>query len=636
VKKTLLAALILLLSLLATRHAHAQIIDDSTKLIYGPKTTLQLFENDVLEGRYVEERIDTTIQNFNIERYWYHDTTYYQHLGNVGTAAQPLLFRAPAAIGIRSGRNAFNRYAYDPYNINYYDTRSPYSHLFYVQGGQGEQLFEAIYARNITPRWNFGVAYQLLAAQKQLNSNSVGSSGNRLIDHQGAKVFSHYRSKNDKYDLFLNFTSLKVEQIEQGGVLVPSATTPRDSLFNYETQSVNLQQAASQENRSHLHLLHIYKLAAENLKLYHMLDGHLQKDAYSDNELLPVISGIDTSVYFYPKVLYNNNSTADVAAYRELQNVFGLTGNNKLSSYKAYAKFRNARMRYSTTQVFANDTISEQLIEADKAYNQLFVGGQLRLFYENKAELAVEGEFQLSRDYRVHGVARLGGLQASLERVLVSPSVTEQYMLSNHFSWDNDFNSSVTDRAEVLFSGKLGERQYVKLAANYTNIKRYIFFNEAAMPQQLSANQRLWGAELSHHIRFGAFHFENFVAYTNTDEADRVRVPEWLLDSKLYFQGSLFKNALYGQFGLQAYLPSGYYADAYMPVTQQFFVQDAFKLDTYPVIDVFLTADIKSLNVFLKMSHVNEGLWQPGYFTTPYYPGMRRSFTFGVKWMFFD
>jgi len=636
VKKSLFVALILLLSLLATRHAHAQIIDDSTKIIYSSKTTLQLFENDVLEGRYVEERIDTTIQNFNNERYWYHDTTYYQHLGNVGTAAQPLLFRAPDAIGVRLGRNAFDRYAYDPYNLNYYNTRSPYSHLFYVQGGQGEQLFEAIYARNITPRWNFGVAYQLLAAQMQLNSNSVGSRGNRLIDHEGAKLFTHYRSKNDKYDLFLNYTTLKVEQIEQGGVLVPRSTTPLDSLFNYETQSVNLQQAASDEKRSHLHLLHIYKLAAENLKFYHMLDGHLQKDAYSDNALRPVISGNDTAVFFYPYVLFNKTKTNDVVRYKELQNVFGLTGNNKLSSYKAYAKFRNASVKYSTTEVFAEDSVSEQLVEADKAYNQLFVGGQLRLFYENKAELAVEGEFQLSRDYRVRGVARLGGLQASLERVLFSPSVTEQFLLSNHFRWDNDFNSSVTDRAEVLYSGKLGERQYVKLAARYTNIKRYIFFNEAAVPQQLSANQRLWGAELSHHIRFGAFHFENFVAYTNTDEADRVRVPEWLIDSKLYFQGALFKNALYGQSGVQAYLPSGYYADAYMPVTQQFFVQDAFKLDTYPVIDVFLTADIKSLNVFLKMSHVNEGLWQPGYFTTPYYPGMRRSFIFGIKWMFFD
>ncbi|WP_347159261.1 putative porin [Pontibacter chitinilyticus] len=637
-KRKLFAILLFLFGLISLRNAHAQIIDDSTKVIYSPKTTLHLYENDVLEGRYVEERIDTTIQNFQNERYWYHDTAYYQQLGNVGTAAQPLLYRLPGTIGIRFGRNAFDRYAYDPQNINYYNTRSPYSHLFYVQGGQGEQLFEAIHARNITPRWNIGAAYQLLAAQKQLNT--VASTGtDRLIDHSGAKLFTHYRSKNDNYDLFLNFTLLHVAQIEQGGVLVPSATTPRDSLFNYQTQSVNLQQAETQEKRNHLHVLQVYKIAAENLKAYHMLDIHTQKDEFMDDELPRIIStNKDTTVLFYPTTYYSKAKTDDEANYREMQNVFGLTGNNKLSSYKAYAKFRNAKIDYSAVEKFASgDSIPRRTITADQAYNQLFVGGQLRLFYENKAELAVDGEFQLSRDYRLRGIARLGGLQASLERILYSPSATQQFMLSNHFFWNpDDFKSSVADHGEVAYNGKLGERQYVKLKAHYTNIKRYIFYNTLAKPEQLSGNQRLWGAEISHQIHFGGFHFDNFVAYTNTDEADRIRVPEWLLDSKLYFQGFLFKQALYGQFGVEAYLPTGYYADAYMPVTQQFYQQNTFKLDTYPVIDVFITADIKTLNVFLKMSHVNDTLWKPGYFATPYYPGMRRSFMFGVKWMFFD
>nr|WP_255749456.1 putative porin [Pontibacter liquoris] len=596
---------------------------------------MQLFEKDVLEGRYVEERIDTTINNFNNERYWYQDTAYYQHLGNIGTASQPLLFRVPTTIGVRFGRNAFNRYAYDPYNLNYYDTRSPYSHLMYIQGGRGEQVFEAIYARNITPRWNIGVAYQLLAAQKQLNSNSVSArASDRIVNQQGFKAFSHYASINKKYDLFVNFTLFKTEQIEQGGVLVPSDTTTRESLFNFQSQAVNLEQAATNEKRNHLHLLQIYKLAQENLKFYHMLDGHVQQEAYEDDALQPGKSAVG---FYYPIGLYNQKKTDDVAEYKELQNVFGLTGNNKVSSYKAYAKLRNAKVNYSTLETAKTDTTAEQRILADKAYNQLFVGGQLRLFYENKAELAVDGEFQLSNDYQVRGVARFAGLSASLQRVLRSPSVTEEYLLSNQFLWNNtSFKSNVTDHGEVRYEGKLGARQFVRLTGNYTSIKRYIYFDETALPQQLSGNQRLWGAELAHHIRFGPVHFENFVAYTNTDEAAYVRVPEWLLDSKLYFQGPLFKKALDGQFGVQATMPTGYYADAYMPVTQQFYLQNDFKLDTYPVIDVFLTADIKNVNVFLKMSHANFDLWQPGYFATPYYPGMRRSFIFGIKWMFFD
>jgi hypothetical protein len=94
--------------------------------------------------------------------------------------------------------------------------------------------------------------------------------------------------------------------------------------------------------------------------------------------------------------------------------------------------------------------------------------------------------------------------------------------------------------------------------------------------------------------------------------------------------------ALIGQFGVQVYTPSDYQADAYMPVTQQFYLQNDFIVRRYPVAEVFITADIKNLNVFLKMANVAQDLTAKGYFMTPYYPANQRSFIFGIKWMFFD
>ena len=630
-KIKLLAGFILVWCLLAGRVATAQIIDDTTKVIFSPKTTLQLYERDVLEGRLQRSRIDTAITNMHNERFWYNDTAYFQHLGNVGTAAKPLFFRMPRKIGVRLGKNVFDRYAYDPETINYFDTRSPYSHLYYVQGQRGEQVFEGIYARNITPRWNAGVAYRILSANKQLGAQRREG----LIDNQAVKAFSHYTSENKKYDLFFNYTFMKVEQIETGGIQ-PAPSDSFEDLFDYEREQINLQQAATEESRNGLHLTNIYKLAGENLKLYNTTNWYRQADEYSDNSF--TFNGEPSRLVFYPDTLYTNVRTADRTIYSELQNQFGFTGNSNISFYKAYLKYRYASVEYSVLDFVRRNAARTELRRSeDAAFNQLFVGGELRLFYENKVELQVDGEFQISNDYRVKAQGKLAGFYASQERVLRSPSLVEEFMISNHFRWDNDnFNSSVIDRSEVGFTGKIGDRQYVKLGANYTNIKRYIFFNEQAAPEQLSGNQRFWGANIQHHINFGPVHFENFAAYTNTDEASRIRIPEWVIDSKLYYQGFIFKKALYGQFGVQAYMPTGYFADAYMPVTQQFYLQNNFELRTYPVIDVFINADIKTLNVFLKMSHVNDGLWEPGYFVTPYYPGMRRSFIFGIKWMFFD
>jgi len=607
------------------------ILDDTTQNLYGPKTTLQLYELDVFEGRYREQRVDTTIQNIQNQRYWFQDTAFYQHLGQVGTASQPLIFRMPTRIGARLGKNAFDRYAYNPDKINYFDTRSPYSHLYYVQGQRGEQIFEAIYARNITQQFNFGVAYQIITGDKQIGSTNLRDDG--LIDNQAVKVFTHYRSKSNKYDLFANYTHLNHEQIETGGVKLPDDSTPLDSVFEYENALVYLNQAATDELRHTYHLLHMLQLAGENLKAYHRFDWRSQNTTYSD-DLIP-FEGEELD--FYPRTLYSNRITKDKTEYREFENEFGLTGNTKISFFKAYIKQRNAKVNYSAIQTLKMDTTAVgAIVRGNKVENQVFLGGQFRLFYQDKYWLTGEGEYQLTDNYRLHASAKFKGLELSQTRMRQSPTFIEQRIVSNHFNWDNDFKATLIDRSEASFRHQFGDRMYLRLKGAFTNFNRLVVFGTDAQPLQVGDSQQLLEAQLAHHVRFGGLHLENFVNYTNTESAPYIRIPEWLVNSKLYYQGHIFKKALYGQLGVEMYLPSGYRADAYMPVTQQFHLQDFYTTKTYPVLDVFLTADIKTVNVFVKMAHVNYDIWEPGYYETPRYPGLRRSFTFGLKWMFFD
>ncbi|GGG30155.1 putative porin [Pontibacter amylolyticus] len=626
-KSKLLAVIWLLVGLAGAAQAQSQIIDDTTKALFSPKTTLQLFENDVLEGRYLLQRIDTSINNMQNERFWYQDTAYFQHLGNVGTASKPILFRVPNKIGARLGKNVFDRYAYDPRRINYYDTRSPYSHIYYVQGQRGEQIFEATHARNITPRWNAGVAYQIISGNRQIGPGLTNRDG--ILSSQAVKAFTHYRSEDEKYHLFANFTHLNHEQIEFGGIIDEEANR-----FLFQQATTNLNQASTRELRNNYHLLHMYKLAGENLKLFHSFDWGSQNNIFQD-DAIPRQANEERTPVFYPRVLSGLNRTDDRSAYREMENVAGVTGNNKISFYKAYAKFRNSKLDYRVLSTVDQSSTAELYKEESNSLNQLFVGGEFRLMYK-QALLSFDGEFQMTNDYKVGATAKLGPLQGHVSRILRSPSLVEQRLISNHFDWINYFNNSVTDRLEATFASKLGERQFVRLTGHFNHIKRHIYFDTLAVPAQYADNQQVFGVELQHHIRFGKMHFENFIAYTNTSEAPVIRIPEWLFDSKLYFEGALFRRALIGQFGVQVYTPTSYMADAYMPVTQQFHLQNGFTIEPYPIADVFITADIKSLNVFLKMSNIASDLTAPGYFTTPYYPGMRTSFVFGIKWMFFD
>jgi hypothetical protein len=81
---------------------------------------------------------------------------------------------------------------------------------------------------------------------------------------------------------------------------------------------------------------------------------------------------------------------------------------------------------------------------------------------------------------------------------------------------------------------------------------------------------------------------------------------------------------------------SAYYAPGYDLVTQQFYIQKDFVVPEYPVIDLFLNTRIQKARVFFKYNNVLMLFSTYGNIPTPYYPGIRNLFDFGVDWSFYD
>ncbi|MFN3316638.1 MAG: putative porin, partial [Raineya sp.] len=97
--------------------------------------------------------------------------------------------------------------------------------------------------------------------------------------------------------------------------------------------------------------------------------------------------------------------------------------------------------------------------------------------------------------------------------------------------------------------------------------------------------------------------------------------------------------ALFLRAGIDGYFRTQYFADAYMPVMKQFYLQDAVLMRTYPVFDIFASIRIRKTRAFVKMSHINEGLMPAphgGYEMTPFYAGLRRTFSLGLSWKLYD
>ncbi len=640
-------------------YAQAQVLDDSTKVLYGPKTTRIIYEADILRDSTSGTPLDTTLTSRPQARYWLYDTTFQQDLGALGTASRPLLFQPVLQLGARFGRNAFDRYARDATKIPYYDSRSPYSFFRLVQSGSGEQIFEISYSRSLRKNFSVGVAYERIASNKIL---AARSSRDGLVEHSNLLFFSRFQTDNERYHLLFNFSNVRHRALEQGGIWPVSRRLPsgRDTirltdLFNYGRERVYLTKAANNEDRDELYFTQTYRLLGRGLTVYHTFDAKRQYNSYSDQELTPDGRG---SFLFYPlSPVRNTRATLDRAEYRQVENTVGLLGRTDAVEYRVYARDRLAsltsRRLDSTSQAGGLPLITAA---PTRNFNDVFFGGTAAFNYRTIYAVEAAGELKpislgsssaKSPEYWLKAVVRTGPLSGELLRVSAGPTLTQQQFVGNHYQWNNlsDDSNSFSNTSTTQLTGRIRLKipdlgpltgQRFEASVSGVNIMNLVYYDTAGVPAQLNKARNLLIVSARHKVALGRVNFDNEGTYTEGGNEDGIRIPSLVTNSRVYYESYIFRKALLSQVGAELYYQSRFRALNYSPSTQQFYQQNTFTIRNYAVANVFFTADIKSVTVFLKYAYVNQGLLGDGYFTTPYFTGYPRRFQLGLRWDFFN
>jgi len=639
---------------LAVPTARAQVLDDSTKVLYGPKTTRIIYEREVLRDSTAGTQLDTTLTRWPQARFWFHDTTFQQDLGAVGTASRPLLYQPNLQLGARLGRNVFDKYARDASSIAYYDSRSPYSFFRYVQSGAGEQVFEISYSRSLRKNFSVGVAYERFASNKIL---AARSSRDGLVEHSNVLLFGRYQTENERYRLLFNFSNARHRAIEQGGIrTVPAIirlptggdsltrlTRPQD-LFNYAQEQVNLTQAANNEDRDQMYFTQTYRLLGRGLTVYHTFDAKRQYNSYYDQALQPA----GANYLFYPvHPVTNATATLDRSEYRQVENTAGVLGRTTGVEYRLYGRVRKADL---VTQTLGPG-IGLNLREAAPPLHlapQVFVGGTAAFNYRKIYAIEAAGEYKFFDEFWVRAAVRTGPLSLEALQASYAPTLTQQQFVGNHYAWrnlDNDNKPTFNNTNTTQLTGRLHLKlpnlggltdQRFEGSVSAVNIGNLVYYNTLGVPDQATTARNLLVVAARHRVRLGRVSFDNQGTFTQGGDVDGIRIPALVTDSRVYYQTYIFRKALLSQMGAEVYYQSRYRAFDYSPSTQQFYQQDHFTIRGYPVVDLFLTADIKTVSVFLKVAYLNQGIYENGYFTTPYYTGYPRRFQFGVRWDFFN
>jgi hypothetical protein len=593
--------------------ASAQITDDSTKLVYGPTTSVYTYEKYVQEIDSIFFPIDTALSKVAKFEFIQESSTPYQNLGANGTALKSVYYQMPKAIGKSSGYEAFTPYFKTTEAFKYYNTRSPFMDLDIGLGSKNRNTIDFSFSRNVNPHLNVGFDIHRLNSDKQIGAQSKIGDNNVLSST--VDLYTYYFSKNKKYTLLFHTLKFTHKVQETGGINVDDISV-KPELYQYLDADIKLRNAGVQDIRVRHHLFQQYSLKPF-FQIYYIVDKISQENIFSDFSL-------SSTTDYYQNFFISSDTTNEISTFNEIKNQAGIKG--KFSSklfYNAYLKRRDLDFNHNNTG-------------ESYSVGENYIGGKIKYIHNENNDIETGFELLSSGEYFFEGRLNNKFFKAAYSSSVYQPSYFVEKYSGNHYDWTNGFNSTFVNTIEGSIDANVSILN-LNPKVSISTIDDYIYFDSDKAPKQA-------GLALINNYSLGAnialknnLHFENNIVFNDVsgDGADAFRIPKWLVNSRWYYDGIAFNDYMRFQIGFDLKWQSGFYAKGYDPITQQFFNQSELKTESYLVADLFFVFKAKKARIFAKMTHINQAT-EGGYMATPFYPGQQRVFDLGIHWLFFD
>jgi len=592
----------------------------------------------------------------------------YIYLGNVGNAAQNLIFSGHMQPGWDIGLHAYDVYAYTPEETRFYTTTRPYAELGYMIGSKGEQMIGITFTQNINKNWNYGFQYRLV--------NSQGTFSNQNTNHNNYRVHSWYHSDNKRYQSFFILVANKLESSENGGLqdyhLLDSNLFATNSVLPTWLGSINNSQGGGFLQTSFTTATKYSNLTLLFRQQYDIIG---KKDS--------IVTDTSVIQLFYPKfraehtIQYKTYSYSffddipDSAYYKSIYNVMFPSPYRILYSVPSDTFYKKDYWRemindFSLYQ-FPDAKNPQQFFKAgitvenlggifdssSHSFYNLFVHGEYRNKTRNqKWDVEANGKFYLSglnaADYNAYislkrYISRqIGFFQVGFENANRTPSFV--FNRESSFSYQTPADLSKENTTHIFAS--LDQPQYhLKLSGSYYLVSNYTYYTNYDEAQQQSTlfNILQISAEkvfiLHKHWKWHAS-----VVFQQKAGPAPVNIPAILTRNQFGYEGNLGFRNLDLAFGLEARYYTGYKADNFSPITGQFFVQNDTTIKQHlPDISAYVHFRIRSFTAYVRTENLNTARIGPsgfGFtnynFVAPNTPYTGLQIHVGIFWSFVD
>jgi len=561
----------------------------------------------------------------------------YRHLGNLGSAHEPIVFEAAWRRGFDVGFQQYSLYMTPGSAMPYYRIERPYSHVSYTLGSeQADGYTTAQLSRNFANGLNYSLDYKRITQfgtqnqyPNQNNRNTAFANG------------LWYESKSGRYDGFFSFAANTIQQEDNGGILREPVTGGQ--FGSPSSAEVFLGTARTRHSHREFMYTHYYQFGGgqdsiRGLRRSYTLSHQLIFDNSTYKYYDEYDEGQDSSFYHsFPALLPDPRGTRLFFKHRKLENSFRLATFKLDSRNRELAK--NQRDLLELGAAHALHQIEEA--GADSTLNNLFLTGKYRFNPNERLRINLYGHFGLwdnAGDYRVDGslfvdFKKAGSLSLSAVNQLYSPTLMEHRLyLSEQQVYRNDFGKTLSTTLSGTYSLPLLQ---LELSGRYHLLNNYIYFDTLALPQQTGIPISIAQLIISKDFRLGSFHLDNMVALQQATE-DFIRLPSIYSRHSLYYAGKWFK-VLDVRVGIDLRFNDSFFAPYYNPVTGQFQLQDKREVSLYPAADAFFSMRVTRFRAFFKWENATAALLTGRFFyQTAYYAHPGAAFRLGLKWRFLN
>lgn len=553
-------------------------------------------------------------------------------LGNLGSAARPLLFENVARRGFDVGVHTFDLYRLRPEQLGFYRNLNTFSEASFSQGrNQLETNLNARFARTFEGGASISLEYHTI--------NNLGQYRYQRDKHNALSV-GLWVPFGKRYETFIIYTKNVIRQQENGGI-VTDTVFGEGQFAGPIAAEIRLPRAVAYTRlddqwlhfTQHLRILGKGSAGKRTLRASHTIAWNQQKYKFADQGT--GLEGLGADADFFEPIFLQ-----DIRGIRHFVSLDRIDNTVTLNTFKVKAQGKPSDLlAFGLTHSYFKVNQEPRTFQV----SNLFLTGNLSLAPSEKFAFSAQGalgvlenigEYQLQGELSL-GLGKAGQFRAGLLSQRHPPAMLfDQLFVSKRQVWDNNFVKPLENTLSATYALPLIG---LEVMARAHVVNNYLYFDQNGKADQTTAPLQVTQLIIRENIKWGKVHFDNTVALQQANRSDVLRLPGWFSKNSLYFSGKVFKKRMLLNAGVDFRIHSDFRPDGYHPLTWQFYLQDELTQQPYPWIDLFAAFKVQAFRGFVRYENLAT-LWDKRtvYYQTAHHPQAFGALRFGIAWRFMD